>query len=49
MKLRKFKIEKIRRIESVTDLKQFCNYVYLQEVKTAANKMITQYEKNIEI
>ena len=23
--------------------------VYLQEVKTAANKMITQYEKNIEI
>ena len=31
------------------ELKQFCNYVYLQEVKTAANKMITQYEKNIEI
>ena len=31
------------------DLKQFCNYVYLQEVKTAANKMITQYEKNFEI
>ena len=30
------------------DLKYFCNYVYLQEVKTAANKMITQYEKNIE-
>ena len=39
------------RIRKVTlfDLKQFCNYVYLQEVKTAANKMITQYEKNIEI
>ena len=38
-------------IKKVTlfDLKQFCNYVYLQEVKTAANKMITQYEKNIEI
>ena len=31
------------------ELKQFCNYVYLQEVKTATNKMITQYEKNIKI
>ena len=35
----------IIRKETLFDLKQFCNYVYLQEVKTSANKMITQYEK----